>query len=213
MGVNAKIFDATGGRNGLRIDSDGTANVVVHPHPPKMEELRTLPFAQFFTSDGTSTGSNDMIVNATLANTSDFYIKSDPVYDLYINRVTIQISDPGASLTKFGALTALTNGVQWFFKNSEVGTLTLSTAWKTNLDIFRDATHGKEFGDTSPWLVDIAGGAGEDTYFPVIDIEEAFGVQWGLLLKKNSDDRLGFSVRDNLTGLTVFNIKGYGIRF
>jgi len=214
MGVNAKIVDAKGSRNGLRVDADGTANVVVHPHPPLNEGLRTIPISQFFTSTGQASGSANMIVNASLTNPQEFYISASSDADIYINRVTIQISDPGASLLLFGALPALANGVQWFFQNAQVGEVLLSTGWRTNLDVFRDASSGKEFGTSaSAWLIDIAGGSGEDTYFPSIDIEEMYGVKWGVLIKKSSSDKLGFRVRDNLTGLSTFNIKAYGIRF
>ena len=77
----------------------------------------------------------------------------------------------------------------------------------------RDATGGKDFGNTTnAFRADISGGGGIDTYFPEIDLSERFGLIWGLRLEKATTDKIVFEVRDDLSGLSVFDIKGYGIR-
>lgn len=210
--IGTKISDGLGNGYKLKVDSEGAIEVVIHPHPPLNETITSLPFSQFFTDDGTATGSNNMIVDGSV-NTQTFYVAPSNEFDIYINSITIQISDPGARLDRFGALTALTNGVKFYYQNASIGELVISEAIKTNLDFFRDATGGKNFGSgTDAWKADIAGGAGEDTYFPEIDLQERFGLMWGLHLPKDSTGILAFDVRDNLAGLSTFNIKAYGIR-
>ena len=51
-----------------------------------------------------------------------------------------------------------------------------------------------------------------EAYVGVIDLEDVFGLQWGLRLKANSLDRIGFTVKDNITGIDTMTIKVYGIR-
>jgi len=210
--ITTKLESGDGSGNIAKVDSEGALQVVVHPHPPINETLSPLPFSQFFTTTGISTGSTDMIVNgATTA--VPFYIRANDDFDIYINSISIQISDPGAALDRFGALTALTNGVKFYYFSAETGEYILADAIKTNLDFFRDATGGKDFGDgTGAWKADISGGTGQDTYFPEIDLSERFGLQWGLRIAKGSSTKLVYEVRDNLAGLAVFNIKAYGIR-
>lgn len=212
MGVEVKEVDGYGSGVRGRISGEGARHVVVHPHPPHMEEVAPLPFSQFFTDNGRSTGSKDMRVDGSTTNVP-FYISAQGDNDIHIKSITIQISDPGARLDRFGALAALTNGIQFYYENISTGQLVISEAIQTNLDFFRDATGGKDFGDgTTSWKADIAGGTGEDTYFPEIDLSLRFGLVWGLRLVAGSTDRLVFKVRDNLSsGISVFNIKGYGI--
>ena len=176
MAAHRIIKDSTAG-NTLKIGGEGELNAVIHPHPPLNESIFPLPFSQFFTDNGKSTGSRDMRVNGA-SNFIDFYIEAKTDFDVFINSITIQISDPGARLDRFGALTALTNGVKFFYFEVGLGELVISESIKTNLDFFRDATGGKDFGDgTNAWKADIAGGTGEDTYFPSIDFSERFGLQ------------------------------------
>ncbi len=211
--IGAKIKDGSGRGYYAQVTEEGAFGVVVHPHPPRGEGIATVPFARFFTSDGTATGSNNMVVNGATT-PIDFYIASRSDFDFWVNRLSVQISDAGARLDRFGALNALANGIQFFYYSDTTGEVLLTSEWKTNLDVFRDASGGKAFGtSTDAWLVDIAGGTGLDTYFPEIDFSEVFGNPWGVRIAKESKDRLGFRVRDNLAGLDIFNIKGYGILF
>jgi hypothetical protein len=39
-------------------------------------------------------------------------------------------------------------------------------------------------------------------------MEEIYGFQWGLRLRKGTKDRLIFIVQDGLTGLSTFNATG-----
>lgn len=211
--ITTKVKDGGGTGALARVDKDGNVNIIAHPYPPRDVSQKLVPYAQFMTADGTASASNDLIVNgATTA--VNFWIGSSQTFDLYVNRISIQISDPGASLERFGAITALTNGIQLFYSSNETGEIIISNSWKTNLDVFRDATSGKEFGvSNSAWLVDIAGGAGLDTYFPVIDLDDAFGTPFGVRISKGTNDKLGVRIRDNMAGLSIFNVKCYGFLY
>jgi hypothetical protein len=199
-----------GGENSniTKVTAEGAIHVVQHPHPPSEGDINyPLPIAEFFKDVNNS---NNMIVNASLSAPQTFKVSSVKDFDVYIKSITIQISDQGARLDKFGALPALTNGVGLSYNNQSLGIIDIFTGFKSNLDFFREATGGKGFGDsTNAWLADISGG-GQDTYFPEIDLQTRYGLQWGFKLAKGTQDSLLFKVQDDLTGLGVFNIKAHG---
>ena len=199
----------------LHINGEGEASVVVHPHPPKDELLAPEPFRQYFTDDGTTAGSNNMIVAGTLAAPIPFYIKAVPEYDIYIKSISVVIGDAGApALNKFGALAALTNGIEWVHLRQEEGEYILHDGIKTNLEFVRLGVDTGAIGTgVDAYLADVSGGGTEKSYLPVINMTQTFGMTWGLRLRKGTTDRLGFNVRDAMAGLVTFNAIGYGIRF
>jgi hypothetical protein len=170
-----------------------------------------LPIRQYFTDDGTSSGSNDMRVNGSTTSVS-FCIAAQADKDIYIKTIDVQISDNAAALDKFGALNALTNGVEFSYFSNETGELIIHEGIKDNLTFIRIGK-GYGIGDgSSAFRADISGGGGTDTYFMRLDLAETFGLQWGLRLIKGTTAKIQFKVQDNLsTGIDVFNIIGYGI--
>lgn len=212
MSIKTKILGPLG--NFLKINGEGEASVVVHPHPPKDEEVFPVPFRQYLTDDGSSAGDEDMTVNGATTNVP-FYIKASPLYDIYVKSISIVIGDGGSpALNKFGALTALTNGIEWNFFTQEEGNYALHPGIKTNLEFIRLGVDTAGIGTgTDAFLADVSGGGTEKTYLPTIDMNETFGMTWGLRLRKGTTDRLIFKIKDDLSGLTTFNAIGYGIRF
>lgn len=202
--IKVQIVDATGSSRGLKINGEGEMPVVVHPHPPLDEEILSIPFRQFFSLNGDGTGTTDMRVNGATTNQT-FYIEAIANYDLYIALVYVVLADAGASLDKFGNLTALTNGVQFNWITNDIGTETLFDGFKQNLDFFK-------LTKSEPQIIDLSG-AGADAIIVPIDLVEIFKNTYGLRLRKNTKDRLEMIVRDDLsTGLDEFNIVGMGIK-
>jgi hypothetical protein len=196
-----------------KVDSEGAASVVVHPHPPIGEEVAALPFRQFFTDDGTSTGTTSMVVNGSVTNV-EYYISARQDYDIYVKYISVEIGDGGSpSLNDFGDLSALANGVSWHWFTQAEGMYELHEGIKTNKAFIRIGTDTGAIGTgTDAYLADVSGGASEKSYLPAIDIKETYGLPWGLRLRKGSTDRIIFTVNDNLSALTTFNIVGTGIR-
>ena len=212
--IPVQLSDGHGTGNKVKIDDEGAQFVVVHPHPPRDEKTAPLPFRQYFTDDGTSSGDEDMIVIGTAAAPIDFYIEAVSGFDIYIKTLTVRISDNGSTLDKFGALTALTNGVKWIHKTDKDGEYVLHDGIKSNLEYVRTALCQPAYGaGTTAFRADIQGGGTDDTYLPVIDCATTFGTPWGLRLRKGTTDRLIFRIQDTLTGLSTYNTIGFGIRF
>lgn len=211
MSLNVKLYDPKSGLH-AKIDSEGQLNVVVHPHPPIDEAVAPLPFRQYLTDDGSSTGSNDMRVNGATTNV-DYYIKASNESDLYIKTVSVLIADAGAKLNLFGALSALSNGIEFLHDTQDTGETIIHDAIKTNLDFVRLGMGVPPIGDgTSAFRADLSGG-GADSYLPVIDLKATFGLQWGLRLRRATNDKLIFRIKDNLsTGMDQFDAIAFGIK-
>ena len=206
--LKATMTDGHGRGYKAKVNGEGELHVVQHPHPPRDEEIDALPFRQYFTDDGKSSGDNNMVVTSE----TEFYIAADDDEDIWIKTISVQVSDNGANLDNFGALAALTNGLEFKYSDIVAGDTIIQEAIKTNLDFIRLGLGVPAIGTgTNAFKADISGG-GADTYLPVIDLSNTFGLPWGVRLRKGSTGRLTFTVRDNLTGIDTFNIIGYGIR-
>ena len=80
MSLKTELIDGHGTGNRLRINGEGELGVVIHTHPPVDEVLSSYPFSQFFTDDGTSSGSKDMRVDGS-STSQEFYIAAMPDRD------------------------------------------------------------------------------------------------------------------------------------
>jgi hypothetical protein len=209
MGLDVRLV-SWNGKDPVKIDREGSVHVVVNPHPPLDEEVYPLPFREFFLD---SAASNDMAVNGSVTNVA-YTIQSSTEYDIYIKYVSVEIGDGGSpNLNLFGALPALTNGVEFCHFNNIDGFYILHEGIKTNKQFIRIGTDTAAIGTGSDsFLADVSGGGSEKSYLPNIDFAESYGLPWGIRLRKGTEDRLIFKVRDNLTGLSTFNAIGSGIR-
>ena len=193
-----------GNGHSLAIQEDGSISAFIIPQPPRFAEQVTLPIAEYMMLNGN--GASSMVVNGSVIN-QDFYIEAKS-FDIYVNTVVFEIADATASLNKFGNLAALTNGLEFYYFNQTQGKYTIESALKTNYEFVKLANFEPPFGDQA--LTNAIGAS--EAYVGVIDLEDVFGLQWGLKLRANSTDRLGFIIKDDLTGIDAMTIKIYGIR-
>jgi hypothetical protein len=154
-----------------------------------------------------------MRVNGSSASV-DFYVAAQQDYDVYIKSISVLIGDGGTpALNKFGSLAALTNGVEWVLATQELGDYELHEGLKTNLSFIRIGVDTGAIGTGSDaYLADVSGGGTEKSYLPTIDLNDSFGLAYGIRLRRGTVDKLVFRVRDDLTGLTTFNAIAYGLR-
>lgn len=208
--ITTRIEDGAGQDRYAKISSENVLEVLNHGHPPKSETLFTIPFRQRFSDSSNST---DMAVDGSSTEV-DFYISAIPGRDIYIRSLSVLISDGGSpALNKFGALSALTNGVEFCYVTQDQGQFIMHDGIKTNLEFVRLGVDTAGIGTgTDAYLADVSGGGTEKSYLPTIDIQETFGMPFGLKLREDTTDYLTFRVKDDLTGLTTFNIIAYGIQ-
>lgn len=194
-----------------RIGTEGDVPVVVQPHPPISDkEVVYLPFRQFFTDNGQSDGSNDMRVIGTAANPEDFYISARVKNDVYIKTIAIVISDAQATLSRFGNINALTNGVEFCFESQQLGVVLINESMKTNFDFIQQSAGKPAFGSGIDAFraQNVVGNS--EAYIPVFDLGELFGTPYGIKLTAGTLDRLMFRVKDDTTGVDRFDIVGFG---
>lgn len=209
MPIEVILIDPDSNRK-AKIGPEGQLETVQHAHPPQGEQIAELPFRQYFTDDGTPTGSNDMRVNGSV-DYVDFYVSARNDVDVYIATISVLISDSSATLSKFGNLTALTNGVQVIWSNQTTGAYELHDGIKTNFDFVRFAGGVPSFGDGATAFIasNVSGNA--EGFIPTIHIPTIFTMKHGLRLTANTQDKLIFRIRDNLSiGMDAFNIVSYG---
>lgn len=201
------------GGNQIYVGGEGELTMAMHSHPPINEMVSSIPFRQYMTSNGLSSGTNSMAVNGSTTNV-DYYVLASPDYDIYLNSISVEIADTGTpSLDLFGSLATLTNGVAFYWDTNENGQYELHEGIKTNLEFIRLGSKTSAIGDgTNAFLADISGGTSIKSYLPVIDFDDAYGLIWGVRLRKGTNDRIRFRVRDNLTGLSRFTAITYGFR-
>jgi hypothetical protein len=208
--LKTTIIDAYS-KQGIHIDSEGAMGTVVHPHPPKNEQETSLPYRARFTNDA---GSDAMGIDGSTTE-QVFSVRAKADRDVYINSISVRIADGGSpNLNKFGNLSALTNGVGWEWVTSDLGTVVLHEGIQTNLEFVRTGHKTAAIGTgTDAYLADVSGGGTSKAYLPIIDISEQFGKPWGLRLRANTNDRLSFIIRDDLTGLDALDAIAYGVEF
>ena len=202
MGISVNIEDSRK-KHRLKINGEGEASVVVHPHPPRDEEAvigTPLPFRQYFTDDGYSTGDNDMKVDGSTT-PQTFFIQAEQERDIYIGRISMVIADASAVLNKFGNLTALTNGVLFEWKSQDLGDTVIHEGLKSNFDFVRLGGGKPAFGDgAGAFRANNVSGTSEG-YIPQLDFSEVFGMPWGVRLRRGTTDKLIFTIRDDVTGV------------
>lgn len=194
--------------NALKIENDGALNAYIIPRPPLNTDQLAVPFAEYMKLDGVGTSS--FLINGSVTN-RDFCIVAKE-YDVYINSLVFTITDAGAILNQFGAIAALTNGLEFYYFNQIVGKYTIESGLKSNYDMIRLANFEPAFGTAANamQLTNVIGTS--EAYVGVIDLEDIFGLQYGLRLRANSTDKIGFIVKDNITGIDGMDVKAYGIR-
>lgn len=215
MTIPVNLSDGHGTKNQAKVGLEGEVSVVVHPHPPRDENAfvgTPLPFRQYFTDDGYSTGDNDMRVDGSSTNVV-FSIQAEQERDIYIGRISIVIADASATLNKFGNITALTNGVEFKWESQDLGETIIHEALKTNFDFVRLGGGKPSFGDAAGAFRAGNVSGNSEGYIPQIDFSEVFGMPWGMRLRKGTTDKLSFTVKDDVQAVDLFDAIGYGIRF
>lgn len=209
--IKSVLVDGYGSGHKVKINGEGEVGVVVHPHPPIDEVLAPLPFRQYMTDDGTAAGSKDMAVNGS-SNNLEFCISAKSNIDVYVKSISIVIADAGATLNKFGNITALSNGIEFSYITQSQGSLVIHEALKTNFDFIQLGLGEPAFGTGNAAFrgTNIIGSS--EGFIPIIDFNATFGLQWGLRLRKGTNDKICFIIKDNVSGVDRFDAVAYGIQ-
>mgnify|MGYP006865031009 CR=1 FL=1 len=198
-----------GGRSGSKkiigATDEGELIASIVPYPP-IQQQKTHPFRQYFTDDGTSSGSNDMGVDGSTTNV-DFFIPASAIADRYITNINVLVGyGTSGQPNQWADGTALTNGTRIFYEASGVGEVDIHDGIKTNQDLFRLNHNGIQ----TSWEVRHVNATNDYGYFMPIDMEQ-YVMPLGVKLDKGSTQRIVFCIRDNAgTDADTFDAIAYG---
>lgn len=203
-----KLKDGYGSGTEARVNEFGDLSVVVQPYPARDGNVSLIPFRQYFKTDA---GASDMRTNGATTNVK-FYIRAIADYDTYVHTCSFVIADASASLSKFGNLTALTNGCLFEWKTDDLGTVTIHDALKSNFNFVRLSQGNPSFGTGAGSFLASNVFSTSEAYLPVINFTQIMGIPHGLKLRANSNDRLVFTIRDDTSGVDQFDCIAYGFK-
>lgn len=205
MPIKAQIHDAQSGKN-VVVNGRNAMYVSQMPEPPLVEQ-KSKPFVQFLTDDGTATGSSDMTVDGSVT-TQEFWVQADNANDRYITTLSFLIAGTNAKLSQFGSITALTNGLRVFYNRLD-GETTIADPLQTNFAVVRFSCGTPAFGSTNTAFRagNVVGAI--DAFFPCIQLT-AIVPPFGIKLDAGTQQKLVVQVRDDLTGVTAFDVEAFG---
>lgn len=210
MAVKFLIGDGTGNNREAKVEDDKSLLVTTTMTPPVTDTSNTRIFRQYLTDDGTSTGSQDMLVNGATTPVP-FFVTAPNDADRYVDSLSFAIADQNANLNSFGAITALTNGLYVYYQDPAIGEVVVHEGLKSNFDIIRLCGTGASpiGGDASAYRAGNVQGNSEG-YICSLDFSDVFNIPWGVKLKKGSKLRLVVEVRDNVAGIDRLDVIAYG---
>lgn len=208
--IDIHIKDGGGSRRSALVLDDQSLYVTPNNNVPApgVESQKIIIFRQYFTDDGTKTGSNDMRVNGSTTNV-DFWIPASVDRDRYITSISFEIADQSATLDKFGAITALTNGCQLLYDRPGVETIEIDDAIKSNWDLIRLCQGNPPIGSAADAFRanNVVGNA--EGYIPFFDLKIILP-PYGIKLDAGTTDKIIIRIRDNITGIDAFDAIAFG---
>lgn len=193
----------------VRVTPEGALVTTFTSALPIDKETIIIPFSTFLTIDGIPVGEggiSDLTVNGSI-NSVDAFVTGQSEGDLYVTSANIVIADsPTVSLNTFGGITALTNGLKIFYDIS-TGRREIASTVTTNFDLIRLGSLTTGLGSKNDaYQANALNAAGDDGYNPVLDLSLLSPLGIGIRIRKNSIDKLGFTIQDNLGAVNTFNI-------
>lgn len=173
------------------------------PYPPTDVPNNLIPFVGALAINGD--GSTDLTVDGSVV-PIDAFIGPPITGDLYLTTGNVLISQSGVvALNRFGGINnGLTNGLD-FFVETENSRFLVASSLKTNFDMIRIATKTQGTGGKNDaYLLANTNPANEDGYNPILDFTAVSPL--GIRLRKDTLDKLGVRINDDLRALGTFNI-------
>ena len=204
--IKAKVTNEDG--QSLNIDNEGNLNTVAHKRPPLFQETTLLPLREYFTNNG----SRDMDVDGSVTPV-DFSIDANADRQISIKSMFVSIVDAGATLSEFGNIPALTNGVEFIWQSQEFGEIVIAVELKSNYDFVAFGGGQPAFGNQANAFKAQNVIGVEEAYLAFVDFQVLFGFEFGIPLRKGTKDRLLFRINDDASPVFSFRAIAYGNQF
>jgi len=203
--IKTHIEDGAG--RGKQAHIEDNALLITEVGCPPMIEQKNKIYRRYLTDDGTTAGSNDMGIDASVVQ-APFYISASSDSDVYITAVTFEVGYSAAgNLFEFADSTLVTdhNGFQFYYEREE-GRIYIKEAIKTNSDLLRLCVR-----DTLPsdWEARHFAATNDYGYMCTIDFSK-WMPPYGIKFDMGTKQKLVFTVRDNNTASDVMNVVAFG---
>jgi len=151
---------------------------------------------------------SSMNVDGSLS-TQTFALVSSQEYDIHITHLVITISDTSVSLSKFGGLAALANGINIIFNESGEDTYLIKEAKSTG-QVVQQSGMFDPYGNAST-VYQVSSFIGNaDAALIRMAVGEI--VPSGFRFGRATNDNIRVEVRDNLVGLEDFEVRFLGYK-
>jgi hypothetical protein len=212
MSIDAKILDGCG--SGQRAEVDGLARLSVSVNMPEPPAPNTPSHTRLLNGLLGTTGLDSGTTNLNLDGSSTqvvAYAEADTTSDFFVNRLTILIADGTVSNNKFGAISALTNGVTIRSTTSGV-TTNLITEAKTSGILMTQAGAFDTFGSGTTIYKITSFSTNNDAQLIPMDLGRIMPAPGtpGLRIGRGTLNRLEILIDDDLQALTNFEIRIMG---
>lgn len=204
--ITTRIVNSNGKE--IHIDDNGSPIVTSNTHPPSNPDITLLPYRDYFRN---SNGSIEMNVNGSVNNV-DFYIGSHSSLRS-IKSIFVSIVDANSTLNQFGNIGILTNGIEFKWDSSDFGEVIIADSLKTNFDFISLSGGQPAYGAGINAFIASNVVSNEEAIISFVDFTSLFGFQYGIPLRPNTNDRLVFTIKDDLLAVTQFRIIAYGSEF
>jgi len=204
MPIDALIADGKGSNKKACVTNDQELCTIAAPYPP-LAEQKVVPFRQFLTDDGLSSGSNDMGVDGS-STSVDFYIEADDENDTYITTLNFIVAyGTSGAPYEWSDGVALTNGCKLFYESMR-GEQVIHEGIKSNQDLFRLSFSAIP----TAWEVRHVNALNDFGYFITMDLTK-LGLPFGIKLDRKSKQKLTMRIQDNAgTDADTFDCIAYG---
>ena len=204
--IKTKVINENG--QSLNIDNEGNLNTVAHKRPPLAQNTTLLPLREYFTNNG----SRDMDVDGSV-NPVDFSINANANRQISVKSMFVSIVDAGATLSEFGNIPALTNGVEFIWQSQDFGEIVIADELKSNYDFVALGGGQPAFGNQANAFKAQNVIGVEEAYLAFVDFQVLFGFEFGIPLRKGTKDRLLFRINDDASPVFSFRAIAYGNQF
>jgi hypothetical protein len=208
--IKTTIIDGEGTSKAAHVTPAGALLVETRQEatPSEGTENVTRYFSSILGAEGADSGITNQNVDGS-ATPQTFYIQSHADYDIHIMRIAIILADGNISHSKFGGVTALTNG--WNLEFIESGdSIHMVQDAKTSGEVIAQTGFANPYGDSGTSFELTTWTGVDDAHTIVLPVSEY--VPGGLRIGRGTQDKFVATVRDDLTGLTDFNVRLIGYR-
>lgn len=203
MSLNVKIKDGDGTGNTCFVNSFRALRVT--NHVPELQPSGSLNRKRLHSEvlSGLNVDGSTIPV--------EFKIEGDQTeeYDLFITRIVITISDGTTSHSKYGAISKLSNGTDFYVVENGVKTFLIEKA-KTGGELIVKSGMFSPYGDGSTVGEVTSWSSNDNAQVVVMDFNQI--ITGGLRIGRGTFDYFGATVNDNLTALSDHFVQVIGYR-